>query len=67
MLDDALVEALIATAQQRDGRLGGELLDEPIVEDATAGRQRQHAALVAQIDGIDAIEPAQRRVHDVDA
>ena len=47
--------------------LGRELLDEAVVEDAAAGREGEHAALVAQVDRIDAVEAAQRSVHDVDA
>ena len=38
-----------------------------VVEHPAAGREREHAALVAQVDGIDAVEAAQRRVHHVDA
>src|SRR5829696_6463506 len=40
MLDDALVEALVAAAQQCDGRLGGQLVDEAVVEHPAARRQR---------------------------
>ena len=67
MLDDALVEALVAPAQQRDRRLRGELVDEVVVEHPAAGRQRDDAPLRAQVDRVDAVEAAQRRVHDVDA
>ena len=67
MLDDALVEALVAAAQQRERRLAGELVDEAVVEQPAARDQRDHAALRAQLDGVDAVEGAQRRVHDVDA
>src|SRR5205814_8859285 len=45
VLHDALVEALVAPAQQRDRRLGGEFVDEAIVELTTAGRERDHAPL----------------------
>ena len=38
-----------------------------VVEHPAAGRQRDHAALRAQLDRIDAVEAAQRRVHHVDA
>ena len=48
-------------------RLGRELVDEAVVEHPPAGREREHAALVAQVDRVDAVEAAQRGVHDVDA
>ena len=67
MLDDALVEALVAPAQQRDRRLGRELVDEGVVEHPAAGGQRDDAPLAAQVDRVDAVEAAQRGVHDVDA
>jgi hypothetical protein len=47
VLEDALVEALVATTQQRQGRLGGELVDERVVEQAPAGgpcRRRRRTA-----------------------
>ena len=43
MFDDALVEAFEARRQQRDGRLGGKLLDERLVELTALGRERDHA------------------------
>ena len=45
VLDDALVEALVAAAEQRERRLGGELVDERVVEHPAAGRQRDDAPL----------------------
>ena len=45
VLDDALVEALVAPAQQRDVGLLGELVDEPVVEQPAARRQRDDAPL----------------------
>src|SRR4051794_11901691 len=67
VLDDALVEALVAAGQQRDGGLGGQLVDEAVVEDPPARGQREHAPLVAQVDRVDAVEAAQRLIHDVHA
>ena len=67
MLDDALVEALVAPAQQRQLRLGGELLDEPVVEQAAARRERDHPPALAQRDRILAVAGAQRRLDHVDA
>ena len=67
MLDDALVEALVAPAQQRERLLRGELVDPAVVEQPAARDQRDHAPLRAQLDRVDAVEAAQRGVHDVDA
>ena len=68
MLDDALVEALVAPAQQRERRLGA----------PARRRARRRAAgppgvsaitrrCARSVDRVDAVERAQRRVHDVDA
>ncbi len=67
VLDDALVEALVAAAQQRELLLLGELVDEAVVEQPASGDERDHAALRAELDGVDAVEGAQRRIHDVHA
>ena len=67
MLDDALVKALVAAAQQRDRRLGGQLVDQRVVEHAAAGRQRDHAPLAPQVDWVLVVDALQRLVHDVDA
>ena len=67
VLDDALVEALVAPAQQRQRGLAGELLHERLVEQAPARRQRDHAPAPAQLDRVDAVAGAQRGVEHVHA
>src|SRR3954452_18385398 len=67
VLDDALVEALVAPAQQRDGRLARQLVDERVVEHAAARREGDDAALVAQVDRVLVVDALQGLVHDVDA
>src|SRR5436190_1633784 len=52
VLDDPLVEALVAAAQQGDVRLGRELIDEPVVEHAPGRRQRDDAPGTAQVGRI---------------
>ena len=66
MLDDPLVEALVAAAQQRQLRLGGELLDHPVVEHPPARRQRDDPPPRADRDRVLAVAGAQRRLDDVD-
>ena len=67
MLDDALVEALVAAAQQRDRRLGGELVDERVVEHPARRASGPSRVARAQVDRVDAVEAAQRGIHHVDA
>ena len=67
VLDDPLVEALVAPAQQRERGLGGQLAGERVVELAPAGRQRDHAALLARVHRVLAVARPQRVLHDVDA
>ena len=50
VLEDALVEALVAAAQQRQLRLGRELVDERVVEQPPARGQRDHPPALAQRD-----------------
>ena len=65
MLEDALIEALVASAQQRQRRLGCELSGERVVEHAPARRERDHSPALAQLDGVDRIARAQSAFHDV--
>ena len=65
VLEDALVEALIAAAQQRQLLLAGELIHELVVEQAAAGRQRDHPAALAQQLGVDPVAGPQRAVEHV--
>ncbi len=67
MLDDPLVEALVAPAQQRQRRLCGELVDERVVEQSASRRERDHAPALAQQHRIDPVVRAQRVLDDVDA
>ena len=66
VVDDPLVEALVAAAQQRERLLRGELRDDRVVEDAAAGRERDHAAARAHGDRVLAVARAERRLDDVD-
>ena len=55
VLDDALVEALVAAAQQRERRLGRELVDEAVVEHAARpGVSAMTRRSRAQVDRVDA-------------
>ena len=67
MLDDPLVEALVAAAQQRQLRLGRELLDHAVVEQPPARGERDHAPALAHRDRVLAVAGAQRGLDDVDA
>ena len=67
VLEDALVEALVAAAEQRQLVLGRQLLDDAVVEHPPAGRERDHAAALAHRDRVLAVAGAQRRLDDVDA
>src|SRR5947209_2029019 len=65
MLEDALIEALVASAQQRQRGLGRELSRERVVEHAPARRERDHSPALAQVDGVGRIARAQSAFHDV--
>ena len=65
MLEDALIEALVASAQQRQRGLGCELSRKRVVEHARARRERDHPPALAQLDGVDRIARAQSAFHDV--
>jgi hypothetical protein len=52
VLQDALVEALVAPAQQRERRLGRELLHPGVVERPATRSERDDAAAVAQLHRI---------------
>src|SRR4051794_24655747 len=67
VLDDPLVEPLVAAAQQRDRRLLGQLVDERVVEHPPARREREDAPLRAQRHRVLAVDAPQRVVHDVHA
>ncbi len=67
MLDDALVEALVAAAQQRQRRLGRQLVRETVVEQPPARCQRDHPPAASQLDRVDAVVGAQGAVQDVHA
>ncbi len=64
-LEDALVEALVAPAQQRQLGLGGELRDERLVEQPATRCERDHPPPLAQLDRVDAVVTAYRAVEDV--
>src|SRR4051794_32469411 len=66
VLDDALIEALVPATHERDRRLGGQLVDVAVVEHAPARRQRDHTPPPPELDGVDAVERLQRRVHHID-
>ena len=61
----ALVEALVAAAEQRERRLRGELGGQRVVEAAPAGGQRDHPPVRRQLERVDAVARAQRRLHHV--
>jgi len=67
VLDDALVKALVAARQERERWLRGQLVDERVVEQPSAELERDHPPLRRQLDGINFVAGAQRRLHDVDA
>ena len=67
VLEDPLVEALVAPAQQRERRLGGQLGRQRVVEQPPARRQGDHPPRLPQRRGIDPVARPQRRLHDVDA
>src|SRR5215210_5835376 len=67
VVDDPLVEALVAPAQQGHPRLGRELGGERVVQQPPARGQGDHPPPLAQVDGVDAVALAQRGLHDVDA
>ena len=62
-VDDALVEALEASREERQQRLGRELLDELLVELASLRRQRDHP----RRPGAGAVDRLERGVDDIDA
>src|SRR5581483_11723878 len=65
VLDDALVEALVAPAEQRQARLGGQLVDERLVQQAPSRRERDHPAARTQLGRVDAVAGAQRGVEHI--
>ena len=62
MVEDPLVEALEARREKRERRLGGELLDELLVELPSLRGERDDAVL-----GRSAVDGVERRGDDVDA
>src|SRR3954447_24208233 len=67
VLDDPLVEALVAAAQQGECGLGGELVDQRVVEQPSGRRQRDHAPLLGQLHRVDPVAGAQGGLQDVHA
>src|ERR1035441_9695376 len=67
VLEDALIKALIAAAQQRQRGLGRQLVDETVVKRPPPGRKRDHPTLLAQPHRVHTVVGAQRAVHDIDA
>ena len=67
MLEDPLVEALVASAQQGQGRFGGELVHQRVIEQPPARIQRDHAPLLGERRRVDAVAGLQRRLDHVDA
>ena len=67
MLEDPLVESLVAAAQQRQCRRRRQLVDERVVQHHASRVQRDHRPLVAQLHGVAAVARAQRRLDHVDA
>ncbi len=67
MLDDPLVKALVAPAQQGQGRLGRKLLHVALVEHPSLGRKRDHASVLAHLGRVDPVMSSQGGVHHVDA
>jgi hypothetical protein len=63
MLADALVDALVAAAEQGEMRLGRELGDQVVVEPPPRGAEHDHPGAGRCV----AVRRAQRRVDDVDA
>ena len=66
MLDHALVEALVATREERQRGLARELVDERVVEQPPGWSQRDHPPLLAELDRVTAVARAQRRLDHVD-
>ncbi len=67
MLEDSLVEAFVATAEQGQRRFGSQLLDQLVIEDASTGGQGQHAPMRADLRGIRAVAGSERRLHHIHA
>ena len=60
VLDDPLVEPLVAPGQERQSRLAGELVDQRVVEQPPAGGQRDHAPIGPQLHRIASVARPQR-------
>jgi hypothetical protein len=67
VLDDPLVEALVAARQQRQRRLARQLVDQGVVEHPPRGRERDHPPLAAHVERVAAVEALKRGVHHVHA
>ncbi len=66
MLDDPLVKALVAPAQQGQGRLGRQLLHVALVEQPSPGGKRDHPSALAHLSRVDAVVSLHGGVHHVD-
>src|SRR5690348_4193358 len=67
VIEDALIEALVASAEQRQLLLLRQLVHERVVEQTAARGQRDHPPIAGQRYRVDAVAGTQRGLDDIDA